>query len=72
MRLTANATAAVLGGTALVLLVFAPGPLPIVALIVALARLGERSVAIGEHSSLARRSGQVAVPMDPRSDERPE
>ena len=39
MRLTANAIAAVLGWTALVLLVFAPGPLPIVALIVALALL---------------------------------
>jgi hypothetical protein len=39
MRLTANAIAAVLGWTALVLLVFAPGPLPIVAMIVALALL---------------------------------
>ena len=39
MRLTANAIAAVLGWTALVLLVFAPGPLSIVALIVALALL---------------------------------
>jgi hypothetical protein len=39
MRLTANATAAVLGWTALVLLLFAPGPLPIVAMIVALALL---------------------------------
>ena len=39
MRLTANAIAAVLGWTALVLLIFAPGPLPIVALIVALALL---------------------------------
>jgi len=39
MRLTANAIAAVLGWTAFVLLIFAPGPLPIVALIVALALL---------------------------------
>ena len=39
MRLTANAIAAVLGWTALVLLVFAPGPLPVVALIVVLALL---------------------------------
>jgi hypothetical protein len=39
MRLTANAIAAVLGWTALVLLAFAPGPLPVVALIVALALL---------------------------------
>ena len=34
-----NATAAVLGWTALVLLAVAPGPLPVVALIVALALL---------------------------------
>ena len=39
MRLTANATAAVLGWSALVLVSFVPGPLPTVAMIVALALL---------------------------------